>query len=51
MKYLVVPDNPSSEWIRDSIVDLRQRQRAAVIPSTGAELGQDIDELLELLPH
>lgn len=44
---LRVTDDSTREEIAEAITHLRARQRAAVIPSTAAEIGAVIDELLE----
>lgn len=51
MRYLVINDNATPEQIREGIRQLRARQLRAVIASTRAELADDIDELLEMLPR
>jgi hypothetical protein len=49
MRYLLVDDSATTEELREAITHLRRRQRCACIPSTAAEIGADIDELLDLL--
>jgi hypothetical protein len=49
MRYLLVDDSATTEELREAITHLRRRQRCACIPSTAAEIGADIDELLEIL--
>ncbi len=49
MRYLVIEDDASREDICEAITNLRAKQLRCCIPSTAAEVGADIDELLEML--
>lgn len=49
MRYLVVNDDASPDEIREAITNLREKQQRACIPSTAEEIGEDINELLEIL--
>lgn len=40
-------DDADQATLREAITALRAKQRAAVIPSTAAEYGARVDELLE----
>lgn len=48
---LVITDDTEPDQVQAAINELRTRQRAAVIASTRAEIGDAIDDLLELLPR
>jgi hypothetical protein len=48
-RYLVVTDDATPADICEAITNLRAKQRRAVIPSTAAEIGEEIDELLDWL--
>lgn len=48
---LVIADDTEPGQVQAAINELRTRQRAAVIASTRAEIGDAIDDLLELLPR
>jgi hypothetical protein len=47
MTLLRITDDSTREEIAEAIGHLRARQRQAVIPSTAAEIGAEIDELIE----
>jgi hypothetical protein len=47
MTLLRITDDSTREEIAEAIGHLRDRQRAAVIPSTAAEIGAEIDALIE----
>ena len=49
MRYLVITDDASPDDLRESITNLRTKQRACCIPSTRDELDADISELLDML--
>lgn len=46
---LVVTDDATPDQLRAAITALRDKQRRAVIPSTAAEVGVEIDALLDRL--
>lgn len=46
---LVVTDDATPDQLRAAITALRDKQRRAVIPSTAAEYGAAVDELLDRL--
>lgn len=46
---LRVTDDSTADDLREAITHLRAKQRAAVIPSTAAEYGAAVDELLDML--
>lgn len=48
---LVIGDDAEPDQVHAAITELRTRQRAACIASTRAEIGDAIDDLLELLPR
>ena len=48
MRFVLIRDDASLADIDEAIVNLRAKQRKACIPSTRDEIGQDIDELLDL---
>lgn len=48
---LVIADDTEPDQVQAAINELRTRQCAAVIASTRAEIGDAIDDLLELLPR
>jgi hypothetical protein len=48
---LVIADDTEPDQVQAAINELRARQRAACIASTRDEIGDAIDELLELLPR
>lgn len=51
MRYLLIDGTETPEDLREAIVTLRAKQRLACIASTRAEIGADIDELIDLLPR
>ena len=48
---LVIGDDAEPDQVHAAITELRGRQRTACLPSTRAEIGDAIDDLLELLPR
>jgi hypothetical protein len=48
VRFLVIRDDASLADIDDALHALRDKQRRAVIASTRDEIGEDIDELLDL---
>lgn len=50
MATIRVTDHPTRDQLADAITALRAKQRAAVIPSTAAEHGEAINELLDEWP-
>jgi hypothetical protein len=51
MRYLIVNEDATPAELCEAIANLRIKQRHAVIPSTRDEIGEEIDELLEMLPR
>ena len=49
MRHVILAPDASQADIYAAISELREKQRTACIPSTAAEYGDDIDELLERL--
>lgn len=49
MRFLRITDDATDDELREAITNLRAKQLRACIPSTYAEIGEDIDELLDLL--
>lgn len=47
MKFLVVTDDADRPALEEAMRHLRERQTRAVIDSTRAEIGADLDELLD----
>lgn len=48
MRFVLIRDNATREDIEEAITALRDKQRRACIASTRAEIGEDIDELLDM---
>ena len=49
MHFLIIGDDATEDDLKQAIVQLRDKQRRACIASTRAEIGEDIDEALDLL--
>lgn len=49
MRFLVVTDDATPDELREAITHLRDKQRRCVIASTAAEVGEEIDALLDRL--
>lgn len=48
MKRIIVSDDATRATIDQAIAALRAKQRRAVIPSTAEEIGEEIDDLLDM---
>lgn len=48
MRHIIVSDDATRATIDQAIAALRAKQRRAVIPSTADEIGEEIDELLDM---
>ena len=49
MRFALLAGDETAEDLRELVVNLRARQRRAVIASVRDELGADIDEVLDVL--
>ena len=49
MRFAILAGDETAEDLRELVVNLRARQRRAVIASVRDELGADIDEVLDML--
>ena len=49
MRFALLAGDETADDLRELVTNLRARQRRAVIASVRDELGEDIDEVLDLL--